>query len=543
MEPKATVIAYTKFLERAALTFGEDEEAFDKGQLAGSELANLIEFAGRVCYDSLGKGRPSAEYHANILASGHGSVTEHASITFLIEGVSRALTHELVRHRVGTAISQECLSGDTRVKFRTFQNGRVHRARWRTLEDLYRLAKDPTWRHLLPKMHPVVLDEKSNSFVSGHLLDVVSSGIKPCFDVELEDGSRLRCTANHRIFTNQGWKTLSEIADPVLSPQESSVLWKKDTTIRVATNGFLVAGRGLYRNPDWLRQRYRLEGKSLSEMAGESECSTHVIRTWLRKHGLTKSMNEINRGKIPWNKGKTYSFTQPRSKEARARDRQAKLGALNPGWKGGVGSEARREFQCWKKSHKSLILDRDGYTCRLCHRHSSEIPPCRQRKRTIEINHIIPIWNRPDLACEPKNMATLCWQCHCRINGKELEVASALFEAIENPHPYAPKSDVRPLASRRLQPKWEAIKTIRYAGERETFDLVLEGPNHGFVADGVVVHNSTRYVDASEQEWAWHPLVRELIQDTALFEGDAETLETSARQLYESLVGIITVGL
>lgn len=41
------------------------------------------------------------------LASGHESVAEHASFTFAISGVSRALTHQLVRHRIGVAFSQQ----------------------------------------------------------------------------------------------------------------------------------------------------------------------------------------------------------------------------------------------------------------------------------------------------------------------------------------------------------------------------------------------------------------------------------------------------
>jgi thymidylate synthase (FAD) len=40
------------------------------------------------------------------LASGHGSVVEHASWTFAIEGVSRVFTGELNRHRAGVAISE-----------------------------------------------------------------------------------------------------------------------------------------------------------------------------------------------------------------------------------------------------------------------------------------------------------------------------------------------------------------------------------------------------------------------------------------------------
>lgn len=69
----------------------------------GSPVEKLIEFAGRVCYRSFrpeaSKTRPTPAYIANLLAQGHESVLEHAVFTLLIAGVSRALTHELVRHR------------------------------------------------------------------------------------------------------------------------------------------------------------------------------------------------------------------------------------------------------------------------------------------------------------------------------------------------------------------------------------------------------------------------------------------------------------
>jgi thymidylate synthase (FAD) len=82
----------------------------------GAEL--LVEFAGRACYRSWKPGlNPNVtrvrgdrhEYFANILGSGHGSVLEHASWTFALRDVSRAFTHELVRHRAGSAFSQESL--------------------------------------------------------------------------------------------------------------------------------------------------------------------------------------------------------------------------------------------------------------------------------------------------------------------------------------------------------------------------------------------------------------------------------------------------
>lgn len=67
----------------------------------------LCEAAGRVCYMSFGKGRKTnAEYMDNIIGSAHGSVLEHAVWNFIVAGVSRSFTHELVRHRAGFGYSQ-----------------------------------------------------------------------------------------------------------------------------------------------------------------------------------------------------------------------------------------------------------------------------------------------------------------------------------------------------------------------------------------------------------------------------------------------------
>jgi thymidylate synthase (FAD) len=84
--------------------------------LADAEL--LVEFAGRACYRSWEPGlnpnvskirTDSRDYLTNLIASGHGSVLEHVSWTFAFRDVSRVFTHELVRHRAGSAFSQESL--------------------------------------------------------------------------------------------------------------------------------------------------------------------------------------------------------------------------------------------------------------------------------------------------------------------------------------------------------------------------------------------------------------------------------------------------
>ena len=73
--------------------------------VAGEQLA---EMAGRVCYMSFAKPRPGGNrtYLEHIKEVAHGSVLEHATFCFVIVGVSRSFTHELVRHRAGFGYSQ-----------------------------------------------------------------------------------------------------------------------------------------------------------------------------------------------------------------------------------------------------------------------------------------------------------------------------------------------------------------------------------------------------------------------------------------------------
>jgi thymidylate synthase (FAD) len=65
----------------------------------------LLEHAGRVCYRSEKQGEAGKFLRARI-REGHESIIEHASLTFEISGISRACTHQLVRHRIAS-YSQE----------------------------------------------------------------------------------------------------------------------------------------------------------------------------------------------------------------------------------------------------------------------------------------------------------------------------------------------------------------------------------------------------------------------------------------------------
>lgn len=78
-------------------------EQYMQCEYTTSECEDLVEFAGRACYQSFHKPneatRSNHDYLRNILVQGHESVLEHASASFYVQGVSRNMLLELERHR------------------------------------------------------------------------------------------------------------------------------------------------------------------------------------------------------------------------------------------------------------------------------------------------------------------------------------------------------------------------------------------------------------------------------------------------------------
>ena len=86
-----------------------DEQTDDYLVLNETPDLDLVpEVAGRLCYSSFESPRPGGNqtYIKRILSEGHGSVLQHSNVGLLITGVSRSLTHELIRHGTGTAFSE-----------------------------------------------------------------------------------------------------------------------------------------------------------------------------------------------------------------------------------------------------------------------------------------------------------------------------------------------------------------------------------------------------------------------------------------------------
>lgn len=107
-EPEIYVVGRQTLDSDEVQRFLSDHETFwTTDSENSSEL--IVELAGRTCYFSFGDRqfrKTNKDYVGNLINQAHGSVLEHAVWDLLITGVSRSLTHELVRHRAGTGISQ-----------------------------------------------------------------------------------------------------------------------------------------------------------------------------------------------------------------------------------------------------------------------------------------------------------------------------------------------------------------------------------------------------------------------------------------------------
>lgn len=120
VEPKTYLTGVTGIsfgLERYLYESGNEEFLKDIAQAKSEGLSDgeiLCSFYAKLCYKSLTLGHNLnvsriRDIHSNLegcFDSGHGSVFEHCFLNFITTDCSRVFTHELVRHRVGTAFSQ-----------------------------------------------------------------------------------------------------------------------------------------------------------------------------------------------------------------------------------------------------------------------------------------------------------------------------------------------------------------------------------------------------------------------------------------------------
>ena len=111
---------------------------------------------------------------------------------------------------------------------------------------------------------------------------------------------------------------------------------------------------------------------------------------------------------------------------------------------------------CWNKKVKPEVSERQGFRC----------ADCGAENKPLEIHHVIPRYENPDLAFDINNVVALCQDCHKLRHSKQgwQGTSQCNLMAVE-------------------------VDSIEYVGEEEVFDISVSSDYHNFLANGITVHN------------------------------------------------------
>ena len=498
---------------------------------------------------------------------GHYGPLEHAQIVLNVGWFPHSVMQQARTHRVGVSFDVQCLAGDTEITFLK-ASGALRKVRIAELYDLWANGEQAlrqrqvrgrqgegagtTYRRdcrkRLQGMTLRVLNEETGVFETSHIRDVMCSGMQPVYRLTMEDGRHLDCTANHRLLTPDGWRTMGE-ALTLRTRQDGSVRSFRRTA-RVLANGNVAVGTGAYRDKMWLREQIDA-GTSVRTMAERAGCSPTTVRDWARRHQiqLPECKTRFQSGHKPWNGHHDAPYRQrwwleERLNEGLHVDAMAALAGCSieaikkwvyhhglilnrrptgiqkgqQPWNKGRGgynlqlSESSREA---RRAHAQHLSRRGpeshfwkGGTCsdreligawtrqmapQIHRRYDYTCQRCGQRgiDQRLHAHHLVPVYADPDLAYEIDNLVTLCQPCHTFLHQHHQE---AVFAAEFQPGRVMDIWQEKPRPEgRKLRAHSLTVANVEFLGSQMTYDLEVEGPWHNFVANGLVVHNSMRY--------------------------------------------------
>lgn len=426
---------------------------------------------------------------------GHFGPIEHVQIVFNCGYFPHSVMQQVRTHRVGISFDVQCLGPNTEI---TFVNGEGQSAKKlrKTIGELYDLwtngenairSRNIRGRNgelpgeyrrdckkRIRKMRIRVLNEETGLFEFSHIKDVTCSGLQPVYRVTLEDGKSLDCTANHRLFTSEGWQTMGEAVGLTADRMTKQCF--------VMCNGTLAAGTGLYRDKAWLETQLG-NGLYANEMAQLAGCSIEAVKKWVYIYRLSLNKRPME-GRTPWNKGnggyKLNLSKESRQKRLENAKKYTKRGEDSHFWKGGTSTE-RELIGAWTRQIAAQVHQKFNYICQ----------KCGTKGGKLHAHHLVPVFADESLAYEFNNLVSLCKECHEYIhqNNEEADFAKS-YQPILEPQHWQPKP--KPPGNK-LRAHPVKVKSVEYLGKQITYDLEIEEPWHNFVANGMVVHNSNRY--------------------------------------------------
>lgn len=405
------------------------------------------------------------------LLNGHWSIFTTTNLVFEIE-TSRAVARQLLRH-YSLKPQELCLSGDTNIYFDApgdLSKGKKNLYKV-TLRDLYRKWNQHSFsQERIKKMKVRILDEHQNKLSHSNILNVISTGTKEVYEIELDDGKKIKTTKEHRFYIkDKGWLDLETAIGLELTKNNTAVF---QINAEFATNGVPC-----YQDYDWLKeakQEALITKKGLPYIAEKANVSYHTIRKWLKKNNLQFSKKEVASFTEIWNKGKTGYSTGKRSKESRLlMSEKARKGKDSNLWKGGVDRTDREKISDWLNKIRLDKLAEFSYRCKNC-----------TNSKNLHLHHIIPVSFDITKAYDIDNIEVLCPECHVEHHRKEGHYFGW--------NKKRKKPDIVPVYSK--------IKYIKYVGLEDTYDLTVNHSSHNYVANGIVVHNSQRYAEITSFE-------------------------------------------
>lgn len=308
-----------------------------------------IERCARICYQS--DTGDAEKLVRRLIRDGHESTIEHINITAIIV-TDRGVTHELVRHR----LASYCVTGDTVLRSMTQKS-------W-TVGELYKWQSDHRRRGRIRLINLRSMDERTRTIVPNKIEKIHYVGTKPVFLLVTESGRQIKCTADHKIATPEGYVELQGLkaGDEVLSN-----------------------GKELLDNPDWIRWYYIEENHTRKETAAAIGCSEATLYKAFKRHGIKKPWSD-RPNRVPGH-GVKGMF----SEAAIQRLRESKLGKNNPSYRADRASLSLSG--AYGDAHRSVTKEK----CEFC-----------GATKGLEIHHID---KRPHNN-SPENVKVLCARCH-----------------------------------------------------------------------------------------------------------------------------------
>jgi thymidylate synthase (FAD) len=344
-------------------------------------------------------------------------------------------------------------------------------------------------------------NEDTKTIESTNVTDIWIAGNKDVYELELENGYKIKSTLDHKFFTSDGYLSLKDAIDLRLNERKEPTTWINNKLFYC--NGILA-----YRDKDLL-QSLMDQGLTQSEIGEKLNISYHTIRKWMRIYDIKYSKEIIGSISSRKQKGrKKGKLNRILTDDQRNKMRQARLGSKCNFWKDGISKFNIKNrtnnirYNNWKYNLIQKLI-RDGkFKCCITN-----------EPNDLVLHHIIPVWKDSTKYMDDTNVIPIREDLHKKLHALNLETIfedyvvsnkplQNFFE--ENGAMVAPKEKTDAYSKNRnrdskITIKGYKIKNITYIGTETVYDLTVNNPFHNFVCNGIVVHNcnemSARYTE------------------------------------------------